>query len=337
MKSTSGKERIVQKSALLASPKSVELPKPLEEICESEMERKHVIGRIMTHVQRCLTGTFADNGFEWLLPVVFSQSTDPLWPDQNASIEKRVEVEIYGKTVRPTASMIIHKLVACSLVYPKLFVLSPNVRIEKRERAASGVHAYEFTQLDFEVRNATSEDIRRFVEGAVCELIVSVKQQLSNELFYLRAGHSLLTPSPPFGVYDREALEKEYGKEWESRMVFENDCPFWVTNLPREFYDFEDFEDGKWDNYDLFLPGYGEVLSGARREVEYEKLVRKMEKAGVRKENYRVLLKLAEEGRLKPSAGAGIGLERLVGWIVEAKHVAEVQPFPRIPGTIYEL
>jgi asparaginyl-tRNA synthetase len=147
----------------------------------------------------------------------------------------------------------------------------------------------------------------------------------------------LLTPSPPFRVYDREALEKEYGKEWESQVVFENDRPFWVTNLPREFYDFEDLEDGKWDNYDLFLPGYGETLSGARREVEYEKLVGKMEKAGVRKENYRVLLKLAKEGRLKPSAGGGIGLERLVGWIVEARHVAEVQPFPRIPGTIYEL
>lgn len=337
MKSMGEKDRYVQKSVLVGRPRLGELPKPLEETVESEMERKVVIGRVMTHVLRSLTGKFMDNGFEWLLPVVFSQSTDPLWPDQNASIENRVEVEIYGKTVRPTASMIVHKLVACSLAHPKLFILSPNVRIEKRERAATGVHAYEFTQLDFEVRNATSEDIRRFIEGTVCDLIASLKQQLFDELLYLRAGHSLLTPSPPFRVYDREALQKEYGKEWESKAVFENDRPFWVTNLPREFYDYEDLEDGKWDNYDLFLPGYGEVLSGARREIKYEKLVGKMEKAGVKKENYTVLLRLAKEGRLKPSAGAGIGLERLVGWIVEAKHVAEVQLFPKIPGTIYEL
>jgi asparaginyl-tRNA synthetase len=333
----SDKNKCVQRSLTVRKLGSVELPKPLEEVAESEMERKRVIGRVMTHVLKYLSAEFTGNDFEWLLPVVFSQSTDPLWPDQNASIEKRVEVEIYGKAVRPTASMIVHKLVACSLAYPRLFILSPNVRIEKGERAATGVHAYEFTQLDFEVRNASSEDIRRLVEEAVCGLIASVNKEMSEELFYLRNGRSLAAPSMPFKVYDREELEQEYGGQWESPAVSESSRPFWVTNLPREFYDFEDFETGKWDNYDLFLPGYGEVLSGARREFEYSKIVAKMEKSGVRTENYGVLLRLAKEGRLKPSAGAGIGLERLVSWLVEAKHVGEVQLFPRIPGTIYEL
>ncbi len=57
----------------------------------------------------------------------------------------------------------------------------------------------------------------------------------------------------------------------------------------------------------------------------------------MRKENYKVLLKLAREGRLKPSAGAGIGIERLVGWITGARHIGETQPFPRIPSIVYEL
>ena len=43
-------------------------------------------------------------------------------------------------------------------------------------------------------------------------------------------------------------------------------------------------------------------------------------------------LEIAKAGKLKPSAGAGIGIERLVRFIVGAKHIAEVQPFPRIPG-----
>ena len=107
--------------------------------------------------------------------------------------------------------------------------------------------------------------------------------------------------------------------------------------MPREFYDFEDFETGKWDNYDLMLPKYGEVLSGSRREFEYGKMVKKLERDGVRKENFNVLLKLAKKGRIKPSAGAGIGMERLISWIVGAKHIGEVQPFPRIPSMVYEL
>ena len=113
--------------------------------------------------------------------------------------------------------------------------------------------------------------------------------------------------------------------------------PVWVKNIPREFYDFQDFGSGKWDNFDLFLPGYGEVLSGARRESEYGKIIAKMERDGTSKENYRMLLKLANEGRLKPSAGAGIGVERLVGWMTGVNHIGEVQPFPKVPGVVYDL
>jgi asparaginyl-tRNA synthetase len=327
----------VRKDALVLRRELVEMPRPLELLSESEIEKKHCISRVMTYVLKHLTDEFASDGFEWLLPVILSQSTDPLWPDQCASIEKRIEVEIYGKTVRTTASMIIHKLVACSIISPRLFSLSPNVRIEKSERGTSGVHAYEFTQLDFEVRNASARDIRSFVEGIICRLIENLKEDMSEELFYLGRYDDLRKPKTPFELYDKTELEKEYGVQWEKRVLCEIDYPVWVTNLPREFYDFEDFQSGKWDNYDLLLPRYGEVLSGARREFEFGKIVKKMERDNVRKENYRLLLRLAEEGRLKPSAGAGIGIERLVSWITGAKHIGETQLFPKIPGLIYDL
>ena len=326
-----------RKDALVLRRELVEMPRPLELLSESEIEKKHCISRVMTYVLKHLTDEFASDGFEWLLPVILSQSTDPLWPDQCASIEKRIEVEIYGKTVRTTASMIIHKLVACSIISPKLFSLSPNVRIEKSERGTSGVHAYEFTQLDFEVRNASARDIRSFVEGIICRLIENLKGDMSEELLNLGRYDDLRKPRIPFELYDKAELEKEYGVEWEKSMLVEIDDPVWVTNLPREFYDFEDFQSGEWDNYDLLLPQYGEVLSGARREFEFGKIKKKMERDNVRKENYRLLLRLAEEGRLKPSAGAGIGIERLVSWITGAKHIGETQLFPKIPGLIYDL
>jgi asparaginyl-tRNA synthetase len=332
------KEQVdVREDALVLSRELVEMPRPLELLSESEIEKKHCISRVITYVLKHLTSQFASSGFEWLLPVVLSQSTDPLWPDQCASIEKRVEVEIYGRTVRTTASMIIHKLVACSIISSKLFSLSPNVRIEKSERGTSGVHAYEFTQLDFEVRNASSKDIRSFVEGVICRLIENLKEDMSEELLYLGRYDDLRKPRIPFELYDKAELEKEYGVQWEKHMLCEIDYPVWVTNLPREFYDFEDFQSGKWDNYDLLLPQYGEVLSGGKREFEFGKIVKKMERDKVRKDNYGLLLRLAEEERLKPSAGAGIGIERLVSWITGAKHIGETQLFPKIPGIVYDL
>jgi asparaginyl-tRNA synthetase len=316
---------------------AVVIPKPLGDLSEAELLRKRQIGKVSTETLRYLTDAFVSEGFDWLLPVVFSKSTDPLWPDPGASIEKRVETEIYGETVRTTLSMIIHKLVACSTAYPRLFILSPNVRIEKRERGATGWHAYEFTQLDFEIRDAGSNDVRRLVEDAVVGLITHLKKRTKGELVSLGRHSTIEAPARPFRLYDRQSLSAEYGEGWEASLPRDIRGPVWVTNIPREFYDFEDLSSGAWDNYDLFVPKYGEILSGARREWEFDKISSKMERDGVRKENYTLLLKLAREGRLKPSAGAGIGVERLVSWITGAKHVGEVQPFPKVPGTVYDL
>ena len=85
------------------------------------------------------------------------------------------------------------------------------------------------------------------------------------------------------------------------------------------------------------MPQFGEVLSGAKREYEYEKILTKIERDQVKKENYALVLKMAKEGKLKPTAGGGIGMERLVGWLAGVKHIAECQPFPRVPGTVNEL
>jgi asparaginyl-tRNA synthetase len=331
------KERGIIQSVTISRNRLMEVPKPLEQLSEVELQWRACISKVMTYTLHYLTKKFLSEGFEWLLPVVFSKSTDPLWPDPDASIEKRVEVEIYGNTVRATLSMIVHKMVACSLVHPKLFILSPNIRIERRERACSGIHAYEFTQLDFEVRNATSRDIMCLVERTMSELIWNMKRDMAEELICLDRCGSLKVPEAPFMVYDRKELENTFGKSWEHKFLSKISEPVWVVNFPREFYDFEDFEKGFWDNYDLLLPHYGEVLSGGRREWSYEKIVKKMERDGVKKESYDVLLRLAKDGKIKPSAGAGIGVERLVSWIVGARHIGETQLFPKIPGIVYNL
>lgn len=331
------KHEAAQRSMAFSDNKTALIPKPLEQLSKVELQRRACIGKVMTHTLRCLTQMFLDEGFEWLLPVVFSKSTDPLWPDPAMSIEKRVEIEIYGESVKATLSMIVHKMVACSLVHPKLFIISPNVRIERRERAYSGIHTYEFTQFDFEARNASSSDVRRLVERVISGLILNLTKNMHDELAYLGRFESLKVPKAPFKVYDREELEKDFGVRWEQKILSEISEPVWVVNIPREFYDFEDFDKGFWDNYDLLLPRYGEVLSGGRREWEYGKIVRKMERDGVRKENFNVFLKLARDGKIKPSAGAGIGIERLVAWIVGARHIGETQLFPKIPGFVYSL
>ena len=91
------------------------------------------------------------------------------------------------------SSMIIHKLVAASTAYPKLFILSPNIRIEKSERGKTGKHIYEFTQLDFEARDATSKDVFALVEEAICRLVKDLKKNMKSELTTLDRCDTLKT------------------------------------------------------------------------------------------------------------------------------------------------
>jgi asparaginyl-tRNA synthetase len=303
---------------------------------EMGSEQRQAIMKIQTAVISSMTRRLSEDDFRWILPVILAKTTDPLWPDPGASIEKRIEIEIYGHRVRTMQSMIIHKRILASLGPEKFFSLSPNIRIETRERAKTGRHLYEFTQLEIEMANGKMEDVFGVFEDLIKSSVAEVKKKLHDSLETLRT--DLRVPETPFKVYSRRKLEEEYGKNWETSISEKSINPVWVTDIPREFYDYEDETTAEWRNFDLILPeGYGEVISGAEREYEYTKLLRKMDRDGLNRDDYGLLLKLAREGRLKPSAGAGLGIERFISYLSGTDHVAEVQPFPRIPGTVPEL
>ncbi len=57
----------------------------------------------------------------------------------------------------------------------------------------------------------------------------------------------------------------------------------------------------------------------------------------MKNEDYRFLPSLAEQGKLRPSAGAGLGIERFVAYVCGVSHVAQIQPFPKNPGVVPEL
>ena len=282
------------------------------------------IMEIQTKVIDYMTRYMVSRGFKWLLPVMLSSITDPLWPDPAAEEAlKPPEVEVYGSRLRLTHSMILHKQMAIAMGIDRLFILSPNVRLEGRS-ADDGRHAYEFTQLDFEIAYASMDDVMGLIEGLISSLFREARSwELEREVPKVRT---------PFKRFTLEEIKEEFGDEEEASKTMKE--PFWVLDIKREFYDREDPErPGHFRNYDLYLPeGYGEVSSGGEREWEYEVIVRKMMEAGISLDAFRPYLEVAKAGLLRPSAGAGIGVERLVRYMVGAKHIAEVQPFPRIPG-----
>ncbi len=288
--------------------------------------------RIQTTVLKALEDFMISKGFVQLMPVITSRFTDPLGPDPGSSVIALPKIRYYDEELVLTQSMILHKQLSLLTGADKIFIMSPNVRLEDKARRTTGKHLFEFTQMDFEIAYGTMKDVMSLTEEMLCEVISRVLKERKEELELL--GRKLKVPPRPFKVYTTHELEEEYGKNWEILASLENKYPFWAVCFKREFYDREDPENpGHYRNYDLIYPeGFGEGLSGGEREWEYDRIIARIKRDGLDPSRYREYLYIAKRGLLIPSAGAGIGVERLVRFLVGARHVGDIQPFRRVPG-----
>lgn len=270
---------------------------------------------------------FHEEGFLQLLPVMLGRSTDPLGPDPGSSVVKTVEIDYLGQRFYLMNSMILHKQLAVRDL-GRIWILSPNVRLERPERAASGKHLFEFTQADFEIPNAAGDEVRALVERFFARL----GARLRGHPAFPSLGVPPPSFSPPWATYTTHELEERYGPSWEEPASRAERQPFWVTCHRREFYDREDPErPGHYRNYDLVYPaGFGEALSGAEREWDPARIRNRIGRDGIPPAAYEAYLEQADH--LVPSAGAGFGIERLVRFLVRAPHVGDVQLFRRVPG-----
>ncbi|HXW67735.1 MAG TPA: asparagine synthetase A [Thermoplasmata archaeon] len=294
---------------------------------DSERERRTARLGLLSDVVWRTTEFFHDEGFTQLLPVMLGRSTDPLGPDPGSSVLTTVEFDYLGQRFYLMNSMILHKQVAVRDV-GKIWILSPNVRLERPERRASRKHLFEFTQADFEIPNSTAADVRALVERFFSRIGGALREHPS----FGQLGVEPPEFRPPWKVYTTHELEARYGADWEESASRDHDQPFWAVCHRREFYDREDpGEPGHFRNYDLVYPGgFGEALSGAEREWEPERIRSRIARDGIPHAAFRAYLEQSEG--LISSAGAGFGIERLTRFLLQSDHVGDVQLFRRVPG-----
>jgi len=294
-------------------------------------EIPHIL-RIQTTVIKAINDFMFSRNFIQLLPILTSKFTDPLSPDPNSSIQYIPKIKYNGFELCLTQSMILHKQLALASGLKKIFIMSPNIRLENSSRRRSGRHLFEFTQMDFEVAYASMFDIMNLVEDLLIHILWKVNHLNREDLESLN--RDLRMPRKPFDIYTSHELIETYGEDWEDKASQDHREPFWVICHKREFYDKEDENNpGHYKNYDLIYPeGFGEALSGGEREYQYERLVKRMKDDGLNLNLYREYLLIAKEGLLIPSAGGGLGIERLIRFITGAKHIGDIRLFRRVPG-----
>jgi len=137
---------------------------------DEEINRKKSVLKIQSEIRNILGEELRKKDFIEISPVILSPITDPL----NNPISP-TNINCYGKKYCITQSMIFHKQMALKTL-EKIFVFSPNVRLETLDRKDTGRHLFEFTQLDLEVKDAKREDVMSLAE----DLLISVIKKMIN-------------------------------------------------------------------------------------------------------------------------------------------------------------
>jgi asparaginyl-tRNA synthetase len=301
--------------------------------------------RIQNNVTIAARDFLGTQGFQELIPPVLGPVTDP-----GSRGAKQVDVDYYGHRYKLMTSVILYKQ-ASLLAFDKVFFIAPNVRLEPLETATTGRHLAEFTQIDVEVADATRDDVLDLLQGMLRHVVMHVLRESKADLVALRRDpdefEALLRKdfdrlSHTGAVTRLRELSHEQSQDAEidwtgERMLSTTaDRPFFVTDYPkgsRGFYDRESrTEPGVLRNFDLIAPaGFGELCSGSERTFEYRQLIERMRETGENPVKYAWYLELAKEG-LRPSAGFGLGLERVTRYLAGLDSIWQASAYPRLPG-----
>lgn len=294
-------------------------------------DNEHVcVLTIESEVMRTAGAYLREQGFIEILPVILSPVTDPLHHETYGGA-----IDYYGQPYQLTKSMILHKQIALRTV-PRIFCFSPNVRLEPPERAKLGRYLAEFVQLDLEARQTTRDEIIEIGEGLLLAIIRGVKGRCGKELETLK--RDLNIPKKPFARITYREAQDRFGNPFDDALSASVKAPTWVVDFPREVREFYDREDpsrpGILLDMDLVYPeGYGEALSGGEREHTLPRILRRFEQDNLDPNRFREYLATVKEG-IPPSAGFGIGIERLTRYICGLASIEDARLFAKLPGVI---
>ena len=125
----------------------------------------------------------------------------------------------------------------------------------------------------------------------------------------------------------------DFGWQQEGPLTRQFESPFWVVGFPsglKPFYHMPDPDRPEvTKSADLLAPeGYGEIIGGGQRVHDYDQLHQRVLDDGLDPDNYSWYMDLRRWGTV-PHSGFGLGIERVLMWMLGLEHIRDTIPFPR--------
>ena len=230
-----------------------------------------------------------------------------------------------------------------------VYCIAPSFRAEKSRTIR---HLTEYWHMEGEWPFADMSDLMRFEEGLLEHVCRRTVKECRLELDELGVDVSklaeVLAPFPR--ITYTEAIERLKNKgaklKWGDDLGYEDEKalaedfgkPFFVYDYPtaiKAFYckTYRDHPELAMST-DMLVPRIGEISTGGAREDDKEMLIKRIRETGLRVEDYDWYLDLRRYGTV-PHVGFGMGLERLLTWMLDLDNIIDSIPFPRTTRRFY--
>jgi asparaginyl-tRNA synthetase len=230
-----------------------------------------------------------------------------------------------------------------------VYCIAPSFRAEKSRTIR---HLTEYWHIEGEWPFADMNDLMKFEEGLMAHVCQSIGDKCQKEFAELGADiNKLKTIKTPFPrITYAEAIERlkvknpaltwgtDLGYEDEKVLAEDFGKPFFVYDYPtaiKAFYckTYSDHPEVAM-SVDMMVPRIGEISTGGAREENKDVLIQRMKEQGLKPEDYEWYLDLRRYGTV-PHVGFGMGLERLLTWMLDLDNIIDAIPFPRTTRRFY--
>ena len=231
----------------------------------------------------------------------------------------------------------------------QVYCIAPSFRAEKSRTIR---HLTEYWHIEGEWPFVDMNDLMRFEEGLMTHVCQRVAENCQKEFAELGADINKLaqvkTPFPR--ITYNEAIDrlkvKNPALKWGDDLGYEDEKvlaedfgkPFFVYDYPtaiKAFYckTYRDRPEVAL-SVDMMVPRIGEISTGGQREEDKDMLIKRMKEQDLNPEDYEWYLDLRRYGTV-PHAGFGMGLERLLTWMLDLDNIIDSIPFPRTTRRFY--
>jgi len=231
----------------------------------------------------------------------------------------------------------------------KVYCIAPSFRAEKSRTIR---HLTEYWHIEAEWPYADMQDLMRFEEELLTHVCRRTAEKCRKEFAELGADISKVasveTPFPK--ITYTEAVEKLKSKgiarKWGEDFGYDDEKslaeifrkPFFVYDYPTQIKAFyckthRDKPEVAM-SADMLVPRIGEISTGGVREDDKETLIRRIKEMGMKPEDYEWYLDLRRYGTV-PHVGFGMGLERVLTWMLDLENIIDSIPFPRTTRRFY--